>query len=637
MFTQTWTSLLSGRRKLLVILLIGLVHGGIYVFLMPPWQHYDEPGNFEYAWVIANQGLMMQPELYDAAVRREIAASMLEHNFFVNVSSLPNLLSEKPWIGISQTRDLPLYYVLMALPLRLLPGADITQQLYALRLVSLSMYLATLLLAHLITRELFPAQPRLHWAVPTFIALNPAFTDLMTAVNNDIGATLFFSLFLLAGAQIFMRGLTVKRFVLLAAATAACALTKFTVLAAVPMAALLLVLLAFRAPRPWSFAGPGILALFLILFPIIFLDWKDAAYWYRNVPTAQQTTPTRQAHPANPTGGHALHISRAPSDEATLALFQPLPQEHVEQLRGRNFTLGAWIWASEPIEIRLFSLRVDGQTLSQTFRVQTEPAFFTLQGKVPQEARHVQVVLNPNLSQSDLPFSVYMDHVVLVRGRYAENEPPVFENGAGMSGVWGGKEFTNLLRNPSAEKTWITIKPAWLARFGSQTAVPIYAVPTVQDVRFSGGYYHLTVRNLFRSFWATFGWNHISLSPGWYDALLWVSAAGLAGALWWTIRQIRRLTLSEKLALVWLMTSAGLVWLATLMRTSLPIGFSSVLIPAARYAFPAIIPTMLAFVIGWHTLADAHPRLKHAILIPWVFICALDVAAILTISSYYSS
>ena len=34
--------------RLVLLLLVGLVHGLIYVFLVPPWQHYDEFNHFQY-------------------------------------------------------------------------------------------------------------------------------------------------------------------------------------------------------------------------------------------------------------------------------------------------------------------------------------------------------------------------------------------------------------------------------------------------------------------------------------------------------------------------------------------------------------------------------------------------------------
>src|SRR3989304_2517440 len=104
-----------------IILIAGLFHGLLYVFLVPPWQHYDEPGHFEFAWLIANRPGWPSPGEYDQDMRREVAASMIEHNFFVDITLRPDLLDQYSpiWIGISQTDNPPIYYWFTALPLRL--------------------------------------------------------------------------------------------------------------------------------------------------------------------------------------------------------------------------------------------------------------------------------------------------------------------------------------------------------------------------------------------------------------------------------------------------------------------------------------------------------------------------------------
>jgi len=33
------------------ILVLALANGLLYLVLVPPWQHYDEPTHFEYAWL----------------------------------------------------------------------------------------------------------------------------------------------------------------------------------------------------------------------------------------------------------------------------------------------------------------------------------------------------------------------------------------------------------------------------------------------------------------------------------------------------------------------------------------------------------------------------------------------------------
>ena len=92
---------LDDKRVILYILFLGIINGLIFVFLVPPWQHYDEPGHFEYAWLIANHNKLPEAGDYDQEMRIEVAASMIEHGFFDKLKFRPNLLSQSEpiWIG----------------------------------------------------------------------------------------------------------------------------------------------------------------------------------------------------------------------------------------------------------------------------------------------------------------------------------------------------------------------------------------------------------------------------------------------------------------------------------------------------------------------------------------------------------
>src|SRR3712207_3902621 len=87
------SSALSTRFTTLAMLCLALVQGLIYLTLLPPWQHYDEPTHFEYAWLIANHTFLPKPGDEDQTMRREVAASMLEHRFYWNLPQ-PNLLTD---------------------------------------------------------------------------------------------------------------------------------------------------------------------------------------------------------------------------------------------------------------------------------------------------------------------------------------------------------------------------------------------------------------------------------------------------------------------------------------------------------------------------------------------------------------
>ena len=176
----------SDRASLWFALTLALLNGLLYVFIVPPWQHYDEPGHFEYAWLIANHPALPQPGDYDQTMRQEVAASMIEHGFYRGIGGLPNLLQSTPIeIGIPQIDDYPVYYWLAALPLRLLVGNDVTLQLYAARAASLFLFLVSILGGWGLIRELTHPESMLRWLIPVCLALLPAYADIMTAVNND--------------------------------------------------------------------------------------------------------------------------------------------------------------------------------------------------------------------------------------------------------------------------------------------------------------------------------------------------------------------------------------------------------------------------------------------------------------------
>ena len=222
---------------LILMLLLALGMGFIFIFLVPPWGHYDEPTQFEYTWLIANRPGLPDIGEYDQSMRREIAASMIEHDFFRDLGFQSNLLSatEEIWIGISQIGSKPLYYWAAALPLRLIQATDVTFQLTVVRLVSLLFYLVTVAAAYGLAVELTPAKHPLRWLLPLSILLLPSFVDIMTAVNDDVGATALFSLFLWAGVRLINRGFNWLRIFTLFTLALLCFFTKSTVMIAVIM------------------------------------------------------------------------------------------------------------------------------------------------------------------------------------------------------------------------------------------------------------------------------------------------------------------------------------------------------------------------------------------------------------------
>ncbi len=165
---------------------LALLHGLLYLVIAPPWQHYDEPTHFEYAWLIANLDHFPASDEVDLQMRREVAASMDRFRFFP-VGLHPDMTApDPPALGQNQRVHPPLYYALVSLPLRLVAGLPVDQQLYTARALSLLLCALTITAAWRVATVVVPDEPLIQMVVPLMLLLTPSFADMMTAVNNDV-------------------------------------------------------------------------------------------------------------------------------------------------------------------------------------------------------------------------------------------------------------------------------------------------------------------------------------------------------------------------------------------------------------------------------------------------------------------
>jgi hypothetical protein len=619
-----------------LVLLFGLIHGLVYVFLVPPWQHYDEPGQFEFAWLIAHHARLPKSGEFDQSMRRELAASMVEYNFFRGTDFRPNLLSQNEpiWIGISQINDRPLYYVLVSAPLRLVSSSDITFQLYFGRLVSLVLYLVTILAAYGVMTEVTPPGSALRWLVPITVVLLPGFADLMTALNDDVGATAFFSLFLWAGDRLIRKGFTAPRLLALVVTASLCFWTKNTVTTSVLLLFIPLlfsILRGSRRPVAWALLGGSIAVGILTVFA-----WGNPANWYEQG-SADITTRTSIAEV--PQGKSAFRIPLDPYT-ADPKLVQVLPPSSVDLLRGKRVTLGAWIWASDTRTVRTPVLDDGIHRVFQDVTVGPSPTYFSFATMLSEDAGSIRVTLSPADGEIDEAFSVYYDGIVLVKGDVPlEDESCYFSSDGGVIS-WRGQEYVNFIRNPSAERASPRVR-SWVDNSvaGMIPGRPSQIFATVLDWRSFTSYFHAAFRQLFQTFWAKFGWAHVPLlghRP--YRVLGIFTITGLLGAvvgLW-----CRHRSISSEI-LLFLTSALILVWGFALLRGNLSGFGGNALIPSARYAYPAVIPTMLILTFGWVEVLKTIGNWFNLPLYVQHFIyfglwITLDIVSIISIVKFYS-
>jgi hypothetical protein len=629
---------------LFLILLVGLVHGLLYTFLIPPWQHYDEPNHFEYIWLIAQRGKLPQPDDFDPAMRRAVAEAMIAAGFFRNMGYLPDLnpADGKVWIGgYSQLGGPPLYYLLAALPLWVCKGLtlSVTKQLYLARLVSLGLYLFTLLVAWQATAELTRPGNPLRWLVPLTMALLPAFTDVMTSVNDDVGAVAVFSLFLWVGLRLVRDGFSWRGGLWAIGAALLCLGVKTSVWVALPLL-LPLGLLAILRGRALWLAGAVLVVLGGLLIPWLFLWQATCAYWY---PETNQTGLGRLSRTESPVGEHVFMIESAGSQAGTLPsrFRQLLSSETLRSDAGQVLTLGAWMWASQPVQASSPRLHVAGMgDMAVTWSLTVQPTFHAFTVTLPSGVSRAWVDLVA-LTDADQPVQVYADGLVLADGVRPLDEPPTFDDADAQRGRWGAA-FENRLHGASAEGGWPAISPQ--ADLLSRRLLPdqerlSLVWYTVLDSAGAGAYYRATMVSLVQTFWARFGWGHVPLAnANVYGGLGWLSLLAGLGAAAFMLRQARRLPWP---ILIFLGLSLVLVWGSALVRGAIYSFEERGFIPVARYAFPVIFPTILLWGVGCWTFARGIKSFIH--LPDWwmtgVYGLAwamLDVYALVSIVQFYA-
>jgi hypothetical protein len=587
------------------ILLLGLIQGLLFLWLVPPWQHYDEPTHFEYAWLIANRGRLPQPGDVDYTMRREVAASMVAHRFYEGLPQ-PNLLTDRDeiWIGVTELVHPPAYYIWASLPVYLARFLPIEMQLYAARLASLALFLMTIGVALRLMRDLAPPGHTLRWAVPLSLTLLAPFADIMTAVNNDVGAVFVMSLFLWIAVRLIRFGLNWRRCVLLIGASALAAATKNTAAVAIVLTPIAVVLSLWRQYRwRWRWLAAGSAAA-VVLLPMTTFAWGDAAYWYRWATDSAQVVPTRVAAADAPLGTMSIQVATASGSGHVL--INPLLPADVVRLRGKQATVGGWVWASDPITIVQPSLLTSGPGESNErlthvlVDLTTEPVFVAQTIEIPADAVTAAYVFEAPPSAESAATTVYLDGALIVEGAFHAYQAPTFNDPYGLDGRWGDQAFTNLLRNGSAESAWPRLRPevdqalvTYIRRSPAQT------LSALMDIERIGPFMLTTVASrLFFSFFGTFGWAHINLPAAWQWAFLAIAAVALLGVGKWLLARSRLHTEGSMPALAFLAMAGLLIWGNTVLR-ALPLLDGNVLLPLARYGFPAMLPTMLILVGGW--------------------------------------
>lgn len=224
-------STLATLAVLWVIGIAGMVLAAGYALGVPPWNAPDEPAHYNYVRHLATTGQL--PELKPGDWNAELL-ERLKSARFPKGQSVDSIAYE--------SHQPPAFYLLASPLHKATARLPLEEQVAALRLLSVALSGATVVLAFLVVRAIFPQELSLQLAVAGFVAFLPMRSAIAGSVSNDALAELVATLLLLTMVQILRTGFRKGQALLLGFLLGLALLTKMTLYGYLPLALLVALL-----------------------------------------------------------------------------------------------------------------------------------------------------------------------------------------------------------------------------------------------------------------------------------------------------------------------------------------------------------------------------------------------------------
>ncbi len=581
------------------LLLLWLAHLLAYVWLVPPWQHYDEPTHFEYAALIRELGRLPSLDEYIPSLRRSIAASMIDTGFFANSGTqIAQFDLDDPQLslGINERGHPPLYYTLTALATLPFRHTPILTQLYAARCVGMVLAMLLFAAAYWVLRLLTEEDWQTRCLTLAALVLQPAFTDNISSVNSDALANTVAVLVLLVSLGFLRRPnwkwALVSLLVIILAWNVKRTLLVYSLL--IPAAYMFSLPKALK--RGVVVFGGGLSAaaiLWLTIQPWSIADWRGE-YGARHISAN-----------AISRDGRAAFVLETTSDTPNPELIQEVYPFLVRELAGKRLTLQAWARADQPTLVTNGpALIIDSQVFSTTVALGPEWELVTLTANVPPQARQVVV----RLSGSSVPGTIVYDSLGLTVGDAPIQVAPGEPDGSFERGLLGPNMPRNLVRNASAERR-VPALPGVIrqasARLFDEASLS-QTMSTLFHPQWIAVVYPRQAWLLFIGTWGVFGWGQYTISPGWFTPLALLVLASILGSvvLMWREHLPGRANEPVWRTRMWWLCAFAVVlgWGTALLRVHNQPFPGAMFWSFGRYTFVAMVPSLLFFIVGVRAL-----------------------------------
>ncbi len=584
------------QRLFVFLLAVALVRGLMYAVAIPLWHASDEANHTEYVLFILWENRLPQPGDVAADVRREILASLWEDERTAPVthSSPGALLGETPPSipGPSEFSHPPIYYLFIATLLRPLAHHGVTTLAYAARLGSVLLGVTSLGLTILAARAFFSRRPWAVWAIPVLVLFIPAHTFSNSTINNDQLAEVVMSVFFYLWVLAFQKGLSWRKAFALIGIALIGLYTKRTTAISVPLILVGAIIVAGRrlsgADRRWRWGILLALVAVGVCLAVVALDSEAVAGWYA-------TGNVSRSNHVNKSGEHSMHLAVDPVDKNLdrATVYQVLPPQALEIVRGKEVTFGLWTKGNQDAKIQLGI--GDGSHWYQKSVTGTDDwQFHQIRGVVGQNAPELRMWM---AAQASASADVYVDDLsLLVTHGDGQN---VLYNGSAEKSAWMLRPWVKAL---AAKLEWLRLDPN-----GVQSVLDVGESWRFRDILVG------IVDNLFKLFWATFGVRQVYVGQMWFYLLAVVHLFAGVGLVRAWIRHCRAESHIPRWLVEFLLFAllSAIVAVFAAIARGYPLG-SMRFVPAGRYLYVVMVPYAFLMVTG---IGSWIPRRYHSLAV----------------------
>lgn len=231
------------NQPLIWLVFLVIIRGLLYLSIFPPFLAPDEPAHYEAIRIIGQVNHWPTYQVYQTTPMHPEMSSVFEQ---FRIWLLVGLNAPVDGLGAagplfidyyaaqvagSQVQAgsyLMLYHAGLAPFLSVLKTYDLTTQVYLLRLISVVIASASVVVVWITVRTLFPKQRLYALGVTTFIVFWPMHTHVTASINTDTLAELIGSLYFLVLVFVYRDGVSGLRVALIAALLGLALLTKPT-------------------------------------------------------------------------------------------------------------------------------------------------------------------------------------------------------------------------------------------------------------------------------------------------------------------------------------------------------------------------------------------------------------------------